>query len=83
MKKMIVIAALIGGMLMPAQIMAQKNNRNEKPRIENRDNRKEFKARRGGFSYFLHSPIYQQEMQSALHLLLVLLTLDMVVLDNF
>ena len=48
MKKMIVIAALIGGMLMPAQIMAQKNNRNEKPRIENRDNRKEFKADKKG-----------------------------------
>ena len=46
MKKMILIAALIGGMLMPAQIMAQKNNRNEKPRIENRDNRKEFKGDR-------------------------------------
>ena len=43
MKKMIVIAALIGGMLMPAQIMAQRNNRNEKPRVENRDNRKDMK----------------------------------------
>ena len=43
MKKMIVIAALIGGMLMPAQMMAQKNMKNEKPRIENRDNRRDKK----------------------------------------
>ena len=48
MKKMIVIAALIGGMLMPAQIMAQRNNRNEKPRIENRGGRKEYKNNKGG-----------------------------------
>ena len=47
MKKMIVIAALIGGMLMPAQIMAQRNNRNEKPRVENRDNRKDMKPGNG------------------------------------
>ena len=45
---MIVIAALIGGMLMPAQIMAQRNNRNEKPRIENRGGRKEYKNKKGG-----------------------------------
>ena len=43
MKKMIVIAALIGGMLMPAQIMAQNNRKNEKPRVENRDKRKDMK----------------------------------------
>lgn len=40
---MIVIAALIGGMLMPAQIMAQNNRRNEKPRVENRGNKKEMR----------------------------------------
>ena len=43
MKKMIVIAALIGGMLMPAQMMAQNNKKNDKPRIENRDNRRDKK----------------------------------------
>lgn len=43
MKKMIVIAALIGGMLMPAQIMAQNNRKNEKPRVENRDKRKDMR----------------------------------------
>ena len=40
MKKMIVIAALIGGMLMPAQMMA-KNNQNAKPRIEYKNSKKE------------------------------------------
>ena len=40
---MIVIAALIGGMLMPAQMMAQNNKKNDKPRIENRDNRRDKK----------------------------------------
>ena len=40
MKKMIVIAALIGGMLMPAQMMAKNDRGNAKPRVENRDNRK-------------------------------------------
>ena len=39
MKKMMIIAALIGGMLMPAQIMAQ-NNKNAKPKVENRNNKK-------------------------------------------
>ena len=43
MKKMIVIAAWIGGMLMPAQMMAQNNKKNDKPRIENRDNRRDKK----------------------------------------
>ena len=40
MKKMIVIAALIGGMLMPAQMMAKNDRGNAKPKVENRDNRK-------------------------------------------
>ncbi len=43
MKKMIVIAALIGGMLMPAQIMAQNNRKNAKARVENRVNNKDKK----------------------------------------
>lgn len=50
MKKMIVIAALIGGMLMPAQIMAQNNRKNAKARVENRVNNKDKKmdAFKGG-----------------------------------
>lgn len=40
---MIVIAALIGGMLMPAQIMAQNNRKNAKARVENRVNNKDKK----------------------------------------
>lgn len=43
MKKMMIIAALISGMLMPAQIMAKNNNRNEKARVENRGPQKEVK----------------------------------------
>ena len=47
MKKMIVIAALIGGMLMPAQMMAQNRNGKKRPKVElrgnKRDNRKEMK----------------------------------------
>ena len=47
MKKMIVIAALIGGMLMPAQMMAQNKNGNKRPKVElrgnKRDNRKGMK----------------------------------------
>ena len=47
---MIVIAALIGGMLMPAQIMAQNNRKNAKARVENRVNNKDKKmdAFKGG-----------------------------------
>ena len=48
MKKMIVIAALIGGMLMPAQIMAQNNRKNEKPRIEKREKRDNYKNMKPG-----------------------------------
>ena len=50
MKKMIIIAALIGGMLMPAQIMAQNNRKNAKARVENRVNNKDKKmdAFKGG-----------------------------------
>ena len=50
MKKMIVIAALIGGMLMPAQIMAQNNRKNAKARVENRvnNNDKKMGAGKGG-----------------------------------
>ena len=40
MKRMMIIAALIGGMLMPAQMMA-KNNQNAKPRIEYKNSKKE------------------------------------------
>ena len=40
MKKMMIIAALIGGMLMRAQMMA-KNNQNAKPRIEYKNSKKE------------------------------------------
>lgn len=39
MKKMILIAALIGGMLMPAQMMAQKRDRRG-PKVEYRQNRR-------------------------------------------
>ena len=34
MKKMMIIAVLIGGMLMPAQIMAKNNKGNNKPKVE-------------------------------------------------
>ena len=37
---MMIIAALIGGMLMPAQMMA-KNNQNAKPRIEYKNSKKD------------------------------------------
>ncbi len=50
MKKMIVIAALIGGMLMPAQIMANNNN-DRRPKVERRGNGNEIrvsKDKRGG-----------------------------------
>ena len=44
---MIVIAALIGGMLMPAQMMAQSKNGNKRPKVElrgnKRDNRKDMR----------------------------------------
>jgi hypothetical protein len=40
MKKMIVIAALIGGMLMPAQMMASNDRGNAKPRVENRSDKR-------------------------------------------
>ena len=40
---MIVIAALIGGMLMPAQMMANNNNE-RKPKVENRGNRNEIRV---------------------------------------
>lgn len=47
MKKMIVIAALIGTMLMPAQMMAGNKNNNKRPRVEmrgnKRDNRRDIK----------------------------------------
>ena len=43
MKKMIVIAALIGGMLMPAQIMAKDNKGNNKPKVEYRNDKKDKK----------------------------------------
>ena len=44
MKKMIMIAALIGGMLMPAEMVAN-NNIDRKPRVENRG-RKEIRVSR-------------------------------------
>ena len=34
MKQMMIIAVLIGGMLMPAQIMAKNNKGNNKPKVE-------------------------------------------------
>ena len=37
---MIVIAALIGGMLMPAQMMASNDRGNAKPRVENRSDKR-------------------------------------------
>lgn len=36
MKKMMIIAALAGGMLMPAQIFAKENRGDKKPGVENR-----------------------------------------------
>ncbi len=39
MKKMMMIAVLIGGMLMPAQIMARNNN-GSKPKVEYRNDKK-------------------------------------------
>ena len=54
MKKMIVIAALIGGMLMPAQMMAQNNRKNAKARVENRmDNRD---RKKGGNNIGMNKP---------------------------
>ena len=43
MKKMVIIAVMMGAMLMPAQMMA-KNDRNAKPRVENRVDRNDRKA---------------------------------------
>jgi hypothetical protein len=43
MKKMIVIAALMGAMFMPAQIMAKENRANNRPNVEYRNNRKDKK----------------------------------------
>ena len=54
MKKMIVIAALIGGMLMPAQMMAQNNRKNAKAKVENRvDNRD---RKKGGNNIAMNKP---------------------------
>ena len=54
MKKMIVIAALIGGMLMPAQMMAQNNRKNAKAKVENRvDNRD---RKKGGNNIVMNKP---------------------------
>ena len=51
---MIVIAALIGGMLMPAQMMAQNNRKNAKARVENRmDNRD---RKKGGNDFAMNKP---------------------------
>ena len=51
---MIVIAALIGGMLMPAQMMAQNNRKNAKARVENRmDNRD---RKKGGNNIAMNKP---------------------------
>ena len=51
---MIVIAALIGGMLMPAQMMAQNNRKNAKARVENRmDNRD---RKKGGYDFAMNKP---------------------------
>ena len=47
MKKMIVIAALIGGMLMPAQMMASNDRGDKKPRVEYRNDKKEKKDKKG------------------------------------
>ena len=44
MKKMMIIAALIGGMLMPAQLYAKNDRGSEKPRVERREKRKEIKV---------------------------------------
>ncbi|MDO5461106.1 MAG: hypothetical protein Q4F44_05640 [Bacteroidales bacterium] len=44
MKKMMIIAALIGGMLMPAQLYAKNDRGGEKPRVERREKRKEIKV---------------------------------------
>ena len=43
MKKMMIIAVMMGAMLMPAQMMA-KENRNARPRVENRVDRNDRKA---------------------------------------
>lgn len=40
MKKMMIIAALIGGMLIPAQSMANNDKGNAKPKVENRGKEK-------------------------------------------
>ena len=45
MKKMMIIAAMMSMMLMPAQMMAKDNRNNPKPRIENRINNKEPKVK--------------------------------------
>ena len=46
MKKMIVIAALIGGMLMPAQMMASNDRGKERPRTEYRKDKKDKPSKR-------------------------------------
>ena len=43
MKKMMIIAVMMGAMLMPAQMMA-KENRNARPRVENRVKKNEKRA---------------------------------------
>lgn len=40
MKKMMIIAVLIGGMLMPAQIMAKNDKGNNKPKVEYNNKKK-------------------------------------------
>ena len=44
MKKMMIIAVLIGGMLMPAQLFANNDRANAKPRVENNGKRKEIRV---------------------------------------
>ena len=43
MKKMMIIAVMMSAMLMPAQMMA-KENRNARPRVENRAKKNEKRA---------------------------------------
>ena len=47
MKKMMIVAALIGAMLMPAEIMAQNNRKDAKARVENRGERRDNRVAAG------------------------------------
>ena len=43
MKKMMIIAVMMGAMLMPAQMFAKNDRVNERPRVENNQKKKEIK----------------------------------------